>query len=188
MKLLQALSVMKCPAYSIMNFVWHSVQFLQVRTEEIWWKILQELGQCGCLWGPILGCCGCLGQMFINFSDSHSMWMLLSLWNTMKIVSFYTMEHLRWLLCNWFWDICTIYKILVVGIKLSLPIVKRLCPFFVLVLKGYIWLYLSLHKPFLTQVDSLFFLPTHFFHKAVFVLQPEVLQLCTVFSSHGLLS
>jgi len=49
-KLLQVLSVMKCPAYSIMNIVWRSVRFLQVRTEEVWQKIMQELRQCGCLW------------------------------------------------------------------------------------------------------------------------------------------
>ena len=88
-KLLQVLSVMQCPAYSIMNTVWHTVQFLQVRTEGVWQKILRELGQCGCLWSLILGgsmkpCCGCLGQTFVNFSISHGMWALCSLWNTMK--------------------------------------------------------------------------------------------------------
>ena len=46
---------MKCPAYGIMNIVWHTVQFLQVRTEEVCQKILQELGQCGCLWSIVLG-------------------------------------------------------------------------------------------------------------------------------------
>jgi len=25
-----------------------------------------------------------------------------------NVLSFYTMEHLRWLLCNWLWDICTV--------------------------------------------------------------------------------
>ena len=50
---------------------------------------------------------------------------------TKNVSSFYTMEHLRWLLCNWLWDICTIKKILVVEIKVSLPIVKCLCHFFV---------------------------------------------------------
>ena len=25
-----------------------------------------------------------------------------------NVLSFYTLEHLRWLLCNWLWDICTI--------------------------------------------------------------------------------
>jgi hypothetical protein len=45
-------------------------------------------------------------------------------------------------------------------------------------------IYSPSHKPFLTQVDSLFFLPNQCFHKAVFVLQPEVL--CTLFSSHHL--
>jgi len=49
---------------------------------------VQELGQCGCLRSLILGgsmksCCGRLGQMFINFSISHSM-QLCSLWNTVK--------------------------------------------------------------------------------------------------------
>ena len=55
-------------------------------------------------------------------------------------------------------------KILVVGIKISLPIVKWFCclSFF---LKGYVWMYISLHKPSLTEVDSLFFLPSHCFHK-----------------------
>jgi len=69
--------------------IWNTVQFLQVRTEEVWQKILQELGQCGCLWSSILGgilksCCVFLGQIFIKFSVSHSMWVLCSLWNTMK--------------------------------------------------------------------------------------------------------
>ena len=150
-KLLQVFSVMKCPAYSIMNIVWHTVQFLQVRTEEVWKKILQELGQCGCLWSLMLGgimksCCGHLSQMFVNFSISHSMccapsgtpWKVFHfaiIWSRNSItieniLSFYTMEHLRWLLCSWLWDICTVQKILVVGIKISLPIVKCLCHFF----------------------------------------------------------
>ena len=85
-----------------------------------------------------------------------------------------------------------------VGIKVSLPIVKCLCYFFVntgfrglflnmqrdqkvsvhpLVIcyrqvhrDFLITLYISLYKPFLTQVDSLFFIPSHCFHKAVLVL------------------
>ena len=121
-------------------------------------------------------CCGCLGSMFINFSVSHIMWVMCSMWNTIKgcfiviiiwssnritienVLCFYTVEHLRWLLCNWLWDICTIWKILVVGIKVPLPTVKCLCHFLlILVLKGCVWIYISSHKPFLTQVDSLFF-------------------------------
>jgi len=74
-KLLQVLSVMKCPAYSIMNIVGHTVQFLRLRTEEVRQKILQVLGQCWCLWSLILGgstksCRGHLGWMFVNFSVS----------------------------------------------------------------------------------------------------------------------
>ena len=42
-----------------------------------------------------------------------------------------------------------------VGIKVSLPIVKGLCHFLlILVLLCYVWIYNSLHKPFFTQVDS----------------------------------
>ena len=41
-------------------------------------------------------------------------------------------------------------------------------PFFLLLLdlNGYVWIYISLHKPSLTQVDSLFFLPSRCFHMA----------------------
>ncbi len=164
---------MKCPAYSFMNIAWHTVWFLQVWTEEDWQKILQQLGLCGCLWSIILSsimksCCGHLSQMFVNFSVSHSMCVLCSLWNIMescfivpsfeagtillsKCVVIFTMEHLRWLLCNWLWDIHTIWKILMVGIKVSLPTVMCLCHFLlILVLKGYVWIYISLHKAFLT--------------------------------------
>ena len=82
-------NAMQCNAYSIMNTVWYIVQFLKVRTEGVWQKILQELGHCGCLWILILGGStklwwGRLGQTYVNFSVSHSMWALCSLWNTMK--------------------------------------------------------------------------------------------------------
>jgi len=33
---------------------------------------------------PNISYCGCLSQMFLNFSVSHSMWVLCSHWNTMK--------------------------------------------------------------------------------------------------------
>ena len=52
------------------------------------------------------------------------------------LLSFYAKENLRWLLCDWLWDIlyvqlcdihvCTIYKLSVVGIKVSLLIEKCL--------------------------------------------------------------
>jgi len=82
-------NAMHCPAYSIMNTVWHTVQFLQVRTEGVWQKILQNLGQCGCPWSLKLGGsmkpgCGRLGQTFVNFYVSHGTWALCSLWSTMK--------------------------------------------------------------------------------------------------------
>ena len=81
-------NAMQCNAYSIMNTVWHTVQFLQVRTEGVWQKMLQELGQCGCLWslilcGSIKPCCR-LGQTFVNLSVSHGMWTLCSLGNKIK--------------------------------------------------------------------------------------------------------
>jgi len=71
-----------------MNIVCYTVQFLQVRTEEVWQKFCKSWGIVG-VWSLIVGgimksCCGRLSQMFINFSISHSMWVLCSLWNTMK--------------------------------------------------------------------------------------------------------
>ena len=144
------LSIMKCPAYSIMNIVWHTVQFLQVRTEEVWQKILQELGHCGCLWSLILGgsmksCCGCLGQMLVNFSVSHSMVLpvehheklcfIVPSFGAGTILLSKMCHFIQWniwdgFFCKWLWDICTIWKLLVVGIKVSLPSVKCICLFF----------------------------------------------------------
>jgi len=82
-------NAMQWPAYSIMNTVWHTVQFLKARTKGVWQKILQEFGHCDCLWSLILGgsmkpCCGRLGQTLVNLSVSHGMWTLYSLGNTIK--------------------------------------------------------------------------------------------------------
>ena len=109
-------------------------------------------------------CCGCLGQVFVNFSVVCSMWVLCTLWSTMKscvslchhlkqeqccyrkcVVIFYTVERLRWLLSNFGGDICTIQKILVVGIKVSLPSVKYLCHFCFFVNIGFKGLCLNIH-------------------------------------------
>ena len=59
-----------------------------------------------------------------------------------NVLSFYTVEHLRWLLCNWLWGICTVLKLLMVGIKGSLAIVKCLCHF---VNNGFKGLCLNIH-------------------------------------------
>jgi hypothetical protein len=77
-------------------------------------KILRELRQCGFLWNlissGIMKCyCGRLGKMFVNFAISHSMWVLCCGGTSWKVVlALDTVEHLRWLLCSWLWDICTI--------------------------------------------------------------------------------
>jgi hypothetical protein len=42
-------------------------------------------------------------------------------------------------------------------------------PLLILVLNGYVWIYIALHKAFMTQVDSLFTPPSHCFHKAMLV-------------------
>ena len=75
----------------------------------------------------------------------------------------YTHTHTHTYMCIYTHNL----KILVVGIKVSLPIVKCLCHFVVYpgfkrVVSEYTF---CLHKPFLAQVDSLFFLPSHCFHK-----------------------
>ena len=84
-------------------------------------------------------CWGRLGQMFIllHFTQHVSVVLLVEQHEKLcfivpsfeagtillsKVLSFYKMEHLRWLLCNWLWNICTILKLLVVGIKVSLPL------------------------------------------------------------------
>ena len=97
---------------------WHTVHFLQMRTAEVWQKILQKLGLCGRQWVQILGgimksCCGCLGQMLVSFSISHSIeccaprgtpWKVVSLCHHLKQEQHYYQKcvvilyNLRWLL------------------------------------------------------------------------------------------
>ena len=174
-KFLQMLSVMKCTVYSTMNFVWHTVWFLQIGTEEVWQKILQELGQFGCLWILILGdimksCCGCLSQMFVNFSVSHSMWVLCSLWNTMNscfiVESFEaaTIQLLSKVCCHFIqWNIWDGFCVIGCGIYVQFRKLSIACP--------------AMASKVLAIVST----------KQCWYCSQKF-QLRTVFSSHGLLS
>ena len=75
----------KTPTHAL----FYSLSIIELKNARWNNEILQELGQCGCLWSLILGgsmksCCGRLGETFVNSSVSHGMWALCSLWNTMK--------------------------------------------------------------------------------------------------------
>jgi len=132
-KLLQVLSVMKCPAYSIMNIgILCSLCKWELKTFD------RKFARVGAVWVSVepnirwqyevlLGSSRSDVRRLLRFTQHVSVVLLVEQHEKLcfivpsfetgtillsKVLSFYTMEHLRWLLCKWLWDIHTIQKLL----------------------------------------------------------------------------
>jgi len=66
----------------------HCLTYCAVSASENWRSLIENFATVGPLWvsvdGSMMSSCGCLSQMFVTYSVSHSMCVLCSLWITMK--------------------------------------------------------------------------------------------------------